>query len=415
MTKSIVAPHAKGKFAKDKIFGASAAANKAAAAIGADKVTNATIGAILDENEVLVYLPTVEKVYKELPNQELIAYAPISGLPDFLEKVQVAAFGASRPEGHISAIATAGGTGVIHHAIWNYTSEGDTVLTSDWYWGPYNVLCRDMLRKLDTYQMLDDNLQYNVKALSQKVQEILAKQDNLLIIINTPAHNPTGYSLSDTDWDGVLAMLKEQAGDNKNIVILVDVAYLDFAGEKEETRAFFRKFSNLPANIFTVVAYSMSKGFTVYGQRTGAMIGISSSEDVIKEFNDVNQYSSRATWSNINRPCMRTLATIYSNPELLASVEAERTKYYQMIKARADLFSKEANEVGLKMLPYVAGFFLSIPVSDPDAVCDKLHEDNIFAVPLARGVRVAVCAVPLAKIKGMAGKIQKAIEAVEGK
>ena len=68
------------------------------------------------------------------------------------------------------------------------------------------------------------------------------------------------------------------------------------------------------------------------------MIGVSSDKSVIDEFAAINQYTSRATWSNINRPAMRTLATIYSDPELLAKVCAERDYYYQMIKARADLF-----------------------------------------------------------------------------
>ena len=48
-----------------------------------------------------------------------------------------------------------------------------------------------------------------------------------------------------------------------------------------------------------------------------------------------------------------------------------------------------------------------------DSICDKLHEDNIFAVPLAAGVRIAVCAVPLKKIAGMAAKVQAAMQAVE--
>lgn len=113
MITSIAANHAKGKSAQDKIFGANAAAVAAAAKYGADKVTNATIGAILDEDEKLVCLPTIEKVYRGLATNELIAYAPISGLPDYLEKVITAAFGTSRPEGYIAAVATAGGTGVI--------------------------------------------------------------------------------------------------------------------------------------------------------------------------------------------------------------------------------------------------------------------------------------------------------------
>ena len=82
-----------------------------------------------------------------------------------------------------------------------------------------------------------------------------------------------------------------------------------------------------------------------------------------------------------------------------------------MIKARADLFMKEASECGLKCLPYIAGFFLSVPDSDPEAVCNKLHDDNIFAVPLKAGIRIALCAVPLKKISGMAAKIKAAQQA----
>ena len=51
MVMSIAAKHAKGKAAQDKIFGANAAAVAAAAKYGKDAVTNATIGAILDEDE----------------------------------------------------------------------------------------------------------------------------------------------------------------------------------------------------------------------------------------------------------------------------------------------------------------------------------------------------------------------------
>lgn len=412
MTMSIAAKHAKGKSAQDKIFGANAAAVAAAAKYGKDAVTNATIGAILDEDENLVCLPTVEEVFRGLSTNEMIAYAPISGLPEYLDCVLTAAFGNSRPEGYIAAVATAGGTGAIHHAIWNYTETGDTVLCSDWYWGAYKVLCQDMGRNFTTYKMLDENNKFNLPALKEKVDELLAKQDNLLYLLNTPAHNPTGYSLSSEDMDGVLAILKEAAVPGKNIVFFLDVAYIDYAGEKEEVRKIFKKLSGLPANILCIVGYSMSKGFTMYGQRTGAMIGVSSDKSVIDEFAAINQYTSRATWSNINRPAMRTLATIYSNPELLAKVCAERDYYYQMIKARADLFTKEAEECGLPMLPYVAGFFLSIPAKNPDAICEKLHEDNIFAVPLAAGVRIAVCAVPLKKIKGMAAKVNAAMQAV---
>ena len=146
--------------------------------------------------------------------------------------------------------------------------------------------------------MLDENNKYNLPALKAKVNEILGKQKSLLLMINTPAHNPTGYSLSEEDLQGVIDIIKEAtAGTDKTVTLLLDVAYIDYAGEKEEVRKIFKKLSNLPANILSIVAYSMSKGFTLYGQRTGAMIGVSSSKEIIEEFAAINQYTSRATWS----------------------------------------------------------------------------------------------------------------------
>lgn len=414
MSISIAATHARGKFATDKIFGAAAAANKDVAQYGKDKVVNATIGAILDDNEALVCLPTVEKVFRNLPINEVINYAPIAGLPEFLEAATALTFADNRPDAYTAAVATSGGSGVIHHTIANYTEIGDTLLTSDWYWGPYKVLCEDALRKLDTYTLFDENQNFNIKSFESKVTELLTKQNNLVAIINTPAHNPTGYSLSDSEWDNVLDVAKTAAKDqSKRIVILVDIAYLDYAGEKNECRAFMKKFSNLPDNVLIVCAFSMSKGYTMYGQRTGAMIGISKSQEVIKEFADINQFTSRATWSNINRGCMRLLATIYNDKSILAEVEKERAGYYGLIRERSDIFMREAKAANLHMLPYIAGFFLTIPSKNPDAVCNKLHDDHIFAVPLAKGIRIAVCAVPSAKITGMAAKVAQAMAIVE--
>lgn len=414
MTISLAATHAKGKFATDKIFGASAAANKDAAQYGKDKVVNATIGAILDDQETLVCLPTVEQVFRSLPINEVINYAPIAGLPEYLEAATALSFGDNRPEAYTSAVATSGGSGVLHHTIANYTEIGDTLLTSDWYWGPYSVLCKDALRKLDTYTLFDENLNFNSKSFETKVNELLTKQTSLVTIINTPAHNPTGYSLNDSDWDNVLAVLKTAAKDqSKRVILLVDIAYIDYAGEKNACRAFMKKFSNLPDNILVILAFSMSKGYTMYGQRTGAMIGISANKDIAQEFADINQYTSRATWSNINRGCMRLLATIYNDKALLAQVEKERSEYYNLIRERSDIFVREAKAANLHMLPYIAGFFLSVPANDPDAVCEKLHEEHVFAVPLAKGIRIAVCAVPSFKITGMAAKMAQAMAAVE--
>ncbi len=413
MITSVVASQARGKKAQDVIFAANALAVEAAKIHGKENVVNATIGAILDEEENLVVLKTVEDVYRKLPAVEYAAYAPIAGLPEFIETAIAECFGDYKPEGYIKAVATAGGTGVIHHLIQNYTELGDEVLTSDWFWGAYSSLCDDNGRKLVTYSIFDDQLHFNHESFRQRVQDLAEKQSNLLIIINSPAHNPTGYSLTDDDWNNVLSYLKKVATEqDKRIIINVDVAYLDYSGTKQESRNFFRHFSNLPPEILVVVGYSLSKSYTMYGQRVGAMIGISASEEVVQEFFDVNQYTSRATWSNICRPAMKTMAIIAADKEKQQAYEEERNFYYELTQKRAEIFMEEAKACGLPVLPYKAGFFISIPSADSNAVCNALHKDNVFMVPLKRGVRMAVCAIPTHKMKGLAQKVYEAMKSV---
>lgn len=406
---SMAATHARGKRLNDVIFGAAASCKEAVAKHGKDKVTNATIGVMLDDNEELIVLPTVEKIYREIPIRDITAYAPISGLPEYLRATEDLTFADCRPEGYVSSVATAGGTGAVHHAVMNYAEVGETVLTSDWYWGTYNVICAEHGKKLQNFKLFDENLNFNFDSFKENVENILKTQESILVILNTPAHNPTGFAMKEVDWDKVLDLFKSYSEKGKKATVLVDIAYIDYAGEKNEARRFMKKFSNLPKNVLGLFAFSMSKGYTFYGQRTGALVAVSSDKEVIEEFDNIMKYSSRAAWSNINRGAMELLLSIQKDEAVYNSFVKDREEVHKLVQARGDLFMKEAAECSLTALPYTGGFFLSVPADNPQKVADLLHEDLIYAVPLKLGVRVAVCSVPIAKIKGMAEKINNAL------
>ena len=406
MAMNMAATHAVNRKLVDPIFEANAACKAAIQKFGADKVTNATIGTVLDDAGNLSVLPTVEKVFRSMSMADFMSYAPISGRADYLDfmKKQI------NVEGYLGAIATSGGTGAIHHAIANYAERGEKVLTSDWFWGTYNIICQETGKKLETFKLFDDDYtHFNFDNFSAKVEEILAAQNSLLIIINSPAHNPTGYSLSDSEWDKVLEILKTCANVGKKISLLVDVAYIDFAGDKKMAWSFIEKFNNLPENLLVMVSVSMSKSYTLYGQRCGALVAISSSKEIIEEFNDTNKYSSRAVWSNINHGAQVLFSKINGDENLSAELEKDQKVLREMVNARAEIFVKEAENCGLKIVPYKGGFFIAVPAENPAEVCKKLHEDLIFAVPLKLGVRFAACSTPLQKIFGVATKIKAAM------
>ncbi len=410
---SMVAPHSKRPVEPDRIFGASKAAQEAAKIHGFENVTNSTIGAMMDDDGNLIFLDSVMQHIRELSNAELAAYAPIAGIPEYLSAVQEACFKGYEPNGHIRAVATPGGTGAIKHAVWNYTNAGDSVLTSDWYWAPYKTICEEHGRNLATYNVFSDKGTFDITSFTAEFKALLEKQDQVLVIINAPAHNPTGFSLEDSEWAAVMDVLRRGAENpDKKVVLFADVAYIDFAGTVEETRSFMKYFNDLPDNLLVLIGFSMSKGYTLYGMRSGAIICVASTEAIADEFKAVCSFSNRAAWSNGTRAAMRTLADIFEDESLRAKVDAERDAFRALLDKRSSAFMKAAQDIGLETCPFKSGFFISVPCKDPQAVAEEIKKDNLYLVALAKGVRFAPCAVSEEKCANAPAIIKKALEAL---
>lgn len=394
---------------EDKIFGISNRAKKRIAEKGAEQVINATIGSLLDDRGELVVLSSVAAVFKQLSPKDYADYAPIGGIAPFKEAVQKAAFGAHQPEGFIEAVATPGGTGALRNVISNYSAAGDKVLTSDWHWAPYNTIAGELGRSIETFTFFTAQRSFHAEAFRQKVMQLLDIQESLVIIMNTPAHNPTGYSLTLSDWDQVVDVLCEGAKRSKAIALVIDAAYIDFAGDEEEYRRFLPKLAKLPENVLPIMAYSLSKTFTLYGTRCGAMICIAKTKAIADEFKRVCEYSSRGSWSNSAKVAQVILSKIYSDSALLEKVDKERAHYRDMLLARGRAFEEEARNVGLETVPFDAGFFLSIPCDNPDEISARLEREDVFIVPLAKGLRVSVASISEEKCRKLPALIKAAM------
>ena len=307
---------------EDKIFGISNRAKKRIAQDGKDKVVNATIGALLDDDGELIVLSSVTDVFRNLKPEEFAEYAPIAGTAEFREAVKKDAFGRYQPKGFTEAVATPGGTGAIRNTISNFSEAGDKILVADWFWAPYNTIAREIGRSVETFELFDDKRKFNIKNFSAKADSLLEKQERLVIILNTPAHNPTGYALSDEDWRNVVNYFSSVSKEKK-ITLLADIAYIDFAGDEEKYRSFLPIIEEAPENVLVVIAHSLSKAYTLYGMRCGAMICMAKTEEIAAEFKRVCEFSARASWSNCPRAPQVILSKIYQDPKLKAKVDDE--------------------------------------------------------------------------------------------
>lgn len=401
---TMTASHAFGKGRPDPSFSSAGNAGAAIAKFGKENVVDATLGVLKDDEGNFLSLPTVEKIYRSLPADELMDYAPIEGLSAFLSAAKEFMFQGHQPKGtYTSGVATMGGSGGIRHMIYNYVDEGETFLIPTWHWGPYREMATEYHRKWELYEMFDENDRFNLKGMKEKALEILAKQNTLMAIFNTPANNPSGYSMTDEDWKEITGFFRQCAKDeSKKLIILWDMAYIDYAGDPHETRSFLKFFEDMPENILTAVAFSMSKAFSVYGMRGGALMCLTTSKEVADEFEQVNTYSNRTTWSNGARGVQKMLVDIMADSAVKEQIDKEREAARLMLANRAELFVKEAKEVGLHILPYQSGFFITVPAKDTAGLADKLAKRNIFVIPLARAIRFAISAVPTRQIPGLA-------------
>lgn len=156
----------------------------------------------------------------------------------------------------------------------------------------------------------------------------------------------------------------------------------------------------------------MSKGFTAYGMRMGAAIGISSDEDIAEEFYYSLMHSCRANWSNCNRGAMAVLSEIVADDKKYEEYEKEKNSYKDMLLVRANAFVEGAKECGLEILPYRDGFFTSIPCDNPMKACEELAKENLYLVPLKMGLRFAVCAVEESKCKKAPAIIKEVLDRI---
>lgn len=403
-----------GKALEKGAFEISKEVKEAETKFGKENVINSTIGTFYGEDEKLSVLNTIEKHYKNLPASELFGYASgISGSLEYKEAVRKNVFNiynSSFDKSFIGVTATPGGTGAIHNTLKAYMDCGETVLIPEFRWAAYKHLAAANGLNIDTYNLFDkDN--FNILDFSKKVLELAKSQHRVLVIINDPCQNPTGYSLSLEEWKSVVEILKE-ASKYGEVILLNDIAYIDYDFRRaKKSREYMTLFNGLPENILIIIAFSMSKSFTSYGLRVGAQVAISSSKKVIEEFDISSTFLCRTSWSNTNKGGMKLLSDIYNDETLLKNIENEREEKTILLEKRAKIFLEEAKKANLITCPFRSGFFITIPLKEnaKEIVAD-LKSKNVFVLPIFGGIRIALCSISCEKAKKLPEIVAQSIK-----
>lgn len=391
----------------DPIFALHGEAMKRAAQ--GESILNATLGALMEDDGSPALMPAVSEAFGRIAPERYSMYAPISGPPQFLSAVMDDLVGAGHPlRSMMTGVSTAGGTGAVHHGIVNYVEPGQALLTTSYFWGPYGILAKHTRRRLETFDMFGEEGRFDLEALERSANELLERQGRLLLVLNTPCHNPTGYSLDAREWEAVVDIVA-RCSEKGPTTLLLDLAYFRFAPPGGLDWVSYVE--RLVGKATVLFAWSASKAFAQYGSRVGALAALHEDPAERARISNAFGYSCRGTWSNCNHLGMLAVTECLKDTELRERTDAERSRLVQLIGKRVERFNELARPAGLVYPRYEGGFFVTVFVADAARTAAAMREQGVFVVPLKGAVRVGLCATPTDAIPRLVDALVAGVQA----
>ncbi len=365
---------------------------------------DASIGMFYDDQHHVGGFPSVFRVLKSFPEELMLPYNSVDGGSEFQQRVSSWMFGAYeeniKSTMHPFVCATPGGSGAVSATFAIYGHHDEPMLVPDIRW-QYDRFAKPRGLCLGEYAMFDGN-HFNLHDFEAKINALAQKQNRVLVVINDPCHNPTGYTLSILEWEGVISILNKFTAND--IVFLYDVAYIDYSIEPD-SRLKMKYLPQLGKHVMTVVAFSGSKTFGAYGLRLGAAIGMSTDDAKVKDFQQKVYGYACGTWSSTSTPSVELVKAMMKDENRIEFL-ADLAKARKTIAERGALFNAQAKKVGLHTAPYINGFYSFIYCPSPVEVYEKLAANRIFAVPMDVGIRLALCGLTTKEIDGLAQRIK---------
>jgi len=398
---------------KDNVFAVAKLAKAAVEKVGAENIVNATIGSLYTEAGVIAAFDTVYNAYDKISKEDKAQYSQsITGNQDYKETVYKWIKGDTKLALPYQVIATPGGSGAIALTMMNFLDSHMKVLLPDLAWSSYKTMAKNNNLEIVNYKMFKDN-HFDIDSFVLESTEIMKQQGKLMVIINDPSHNPSGYSMSIDEWQKVITQLNLLSKTGPCILVN-DIAYIDYCLDLKHSRDYLNLFNTISDNVAIIVAFSCSKTLTSYGMRLGAALVMAQNESLVDQIKNIFENCARSTWSNVNNGWMDNFVEVMTNDQ--TAFLAEKQHYIDLLKQRSELFLSEAKKVNLPVFPYKEGFFITVKI-DNDKVCSAYHQalidNNIFAVKLNQGIRIAICSVPLIKVQGLAIRMKKIYDDLE--
>ncbi len=377
---------------------------------------NATIGAAIEDDGTPMRLETIASKINLDPSL-VFPYAPSFGRPDLRARWKEMIYEKSPSLGK-TEISLPVVTNALTHGIsmagYLFADAGDEVIVPDLFWGNYTLTltngCGANMVKFNLFK----NGKFDLEAFEAKLNE--GSPGKRILVLNFP-NNPTGYTPSQKEIDGIVEVIGEAAENGNKIVCIIDDAYFGLIYEEGIAQeSIFAPLANLHENVLALKLDGSTKEDYVWGFRVGFMTFAIKGGDaeLYSALESKTAGAIRGNISNAANISQSLMFAAYSSPEYAAQKKMKFEIMKKRFEAVKEALKEEKYKKYFRALPYNSGYFMCVKLAeglDSEQIRQLLiNKYSIGTISLNGILRIAFSAVSASDIREMFEGIYKACE-----
>lgn len=331
------------------------------------------------ENLAPMTLNSIGKYFVGLEQNEIFNYAPQPGLPvlrDYWHEKIVNQNPCLKSREQISRpVLTGGLTHAISLAAELFTDPGDDLYLADKFWENYSLIFNVKYQVNFVHYKLykDDYSGFNLESLEETLSK--SKKDKLVLLFNFP-NNPTGYTATEEEMDGIRDILVRIAEKGKKIVVLCDDAYYGLFYDKNiYPGSIFSKLAGIHDNIVAVKIDGISKECYAWGFRVG-FITFADNFQSADGYGVMEEKAISGIRSSVSS-CSSIAQAVLSHAIKDEDYSKEREEKYRILESRVakvkQIVYREEYKSYWDVYPFNSGYFMCLRIKDIPADTVRKH------------------------------------------
>ena len=382
---------------------------------------NATIGMATEKGDTM-YLPSVMSMISGLKPNESLTYAPSFGIMPLRKHWQEALF-----KKNPSLVGKALSLPVVTHAITHglsvisdmWVDPEDVIVLPDKMWGNYNLIFSIRRgSKVVQYPLFTEEGRFNLKAFDEVLRREAQTNGKIIVILNFP-NNPTGYTISPDEGDGIADILTSLAQEGTNILALTDDAYFGLFYEDDILKeSIFSRLIGRHPRLLAIKLDGATKEDYVWGLRVGFVTyGADLSVDAAPVYDALERKTAGAVRGSISNASHLSQSIILKSLQA-GSYQSEIKEKFQIMQDRAlrvkDVLTDSKYSDAWEVYPFNSGYFMCLKLKQIQAEPLRLHLLDKYGIGLISlgtyDLRVAFSCVEKEDIKELFDTILQAVK-----